>query len=87
MSYFMENIIFLRRKKKEEGKEEEKEGGGGGREEVVEEVEEAEEEKKVPRRKWMQHWNFLGGHPSYYYSRPKGLNFMILMGSTVVALV
>jgi hypothetical protein len=37
--------------------------------------------------KWMQHRDFPGGHPSQYYSGPKALNFRVLMGSGVVALV
>jgi hypothetical protein len=36
---------------------------------------------------WMQHRDFPGGHPSQYYSGPKALNFRVLMGSGVVALV
>lgn len=35
----------------------------------------------------MQHRDFPGGHPSQYYSGPKALNFRVLMGSGVVALV
>ena len=38
-------------------------------------------------QKWMQHRDFPGGHPSQYYSGPKALNFRVLMGSGVVALV
>jgi hypothetical protein len=38
-------------------------------------------------KKWMQHRDFPGGHPSQYYSGPKALNFRVLMGSGVVALV
>jgi hypothetical protein len=37
--------------------------------------------------RWMQHRDFPGGHPSQYYSGPKALNFRVLMGSGVVALV
>jgi hypothetical protein len=39
------------------------------------------------QQKWMQHRDFPGGHPSQYYSGPKALNFRVLMGSGVVALV
>jgi hypothetical protein len=39
------------------------------------------------RQNWMQHRDFPGGHPSQYYSGPKALNFRVLMGSGVVALV
>ena len=39
------------------------------------------------KQKWMQHRDFPGGHPSQYYSGPKALNFRVLMGSGVVALV
>ena len=38
-------------------------------------------------KRWMQHRDFPGGHPSQYYSGPKALNFRVLMGSGVVALV
>jgi hypothetical protein len=38
-------------------------------------------------KNWMQHRDFPGGHPSQYYSGPKALNFRVLMGSGVVALV
>ncbi len=38
-------------------------------------------------KKRMQHRDFPGGHPSQYYSGPKALNFRVLMGSGVVALV
>jgi hypothetical protein len=36
--------------------------------------------------KWMQRWDFPGGHPSQYYSSPEAIS-EILMGSGVVALV
>ena len=42
---------------------------------------------KKKKQKWMQHRDFPGGHPSQYYSGPKALNFRVLMGSGVVALV
>ena len=42
---------------------------------------------KEKKQKWMQHRDFPGGHPSQYYSGPKALNFRVLMGSGVVALV
>jgi hypothetical protein len=42
---------------------------------------------KWKKQKWMQHRDFPGGHPSQYYSGPKALNFRVLMGSGVVALV
>ena len=42
---------------------------------------------KQDEQKWMQHRDFPGGHPSQYYSGPKALNFRVLMGSGVVALV
>jgi hypothetical protein len=41
----------------------------------------------VGSKTWMQHRDFPGGHPSQYYSGPKALNFRVLMGSGVVALV
>jgi hypothetical protein len=37
------------------------------------------------KKKWMQHRDFLGGHPSQYYSGPKVLNFRVLTESGVVA--
>jgi hypothetical protein len=43
--------------------------------------------KGINETKWMQHRDFPGGHPSQYYSGPKALNFRVLMGSGVVALV
>jgi hypothetical protein len=49
-------------------------------------AEKKREEKKKSKR-WMQHRDFPGGHPSQYYSGPKALNFRVLMGSGVVALV
>lgn len=47
----------------------------------------ATSEKVQTDAKWMQHRDFPGGHPSQYYSGPKALNFRVLMGSGVVALV
>lgn len=49
--------------------------------------EDATSEKIRADAKWMQHRDFPGGHPSQYYSGPKALNFRVLMGSGVVALV
>jgi hypothetical protein len=39
------------------------------------------------KKKWMQHRDFPGGHPSQYYSGPKALNFRVLTepGVPVVA--
>ena len=37
--------------------------------------------------KRVQHQDFPGGHPSQYYSGPSALNFGVLMGSGVLALV
>ena len=47
----------------------------------------AESVEGFKKEKWMQHRDFPGGHPSQYYSGPKALNFRVLMGSGVVALV
>jgi hypothetical protein len=43
--------------------------------------------KRMGKKKRMQHWDFPGGHPSQYYSGPKALNWRVLMGPGVVALV
>jgi hypothetical protein len=37
------------------------------------------------KKKWMQHRDFPGGHPSQYYSGPKALNFRVLTEPGVVA--
>lgn len=34
----------------------------------------------MARKKWMQHQDFLGGHPSKYYYGPKVLKFRVLIG-------
>ena len=38
-------------------------------------------------KKGMQHEDFPGGNPSWYYSRPSTLNFGVLMGSGALVLV
>ena len=43
------------------------------------------DENKMGKKKWMQHPDFPGGHPSQYYSGSKALNFIVLTGLGVVA--
>jgi hypothetical protein len=37
------------------------------------------------KKKWMQHRDFPGGHPSQYYYGSKALNFIVLTEPDVVA--
>ena len=42
---------------------------------------------KLTTKREVQYEDFLGGHPSLYYSRPSTLNYEVLMGSGALVLV